>query len=349
MMDLIPDLNKLGVKNYVFGIGNSPLHKECENNEVSFISAKKSKLNKFQNYIYLKTIVREIKPNVIHLHTSDSLTVYTISDILFRLKTKAIFSKKGIGNSSSLLSKFKYNYKNINKIICVSNAVKKSFSEIVNAKNHDKLIVVYDGINLDRTNIKRDEDIRTLFNVSENKLIIGNIANHVKAKDLPTLIKAVNYLVNEENIKNVHLIQIGEFSIKITTEIEKLITEYNLQNFVTLAGFQYHALDFLSQFDLFVMSSEREGLPLTIYEAFLKKTPVVSTKAGGIPEAITHGINGYLSEVGDPKELGENIQMLLGDTKKREEFIKRSYDIFFDKFTSKINAKNTLEVYQNIK
>jgi hypothetical protein len=86
------------------------------------------------NYYYLKTLVKEINPDLIHLHTSDSLTVFTISDLLFRLKTKAVFSKKGMGSSSIILSEFKFNYKNIAAIICVSEAVKKIVFKHYNKK-----------------------------------------------------------------------------------------------------------------------------------------------------------------------------------------------------------------------
>lgn len=348
MIDLIPELTKLGVDNIVFGVENSLLQKECESKDISFLIAQKSKLNNFVNYKYLKTVVKEIKPDLVHLHTSDSLTVFTISDLLFKLKSKAVFSKKGMGSSSSILSKFKYNYKNIDTIICVSEAVKKSFSNIITKNNLPKLTVVYDGINLNRTSDEKGLDVRKLFNIDEGTIIIGNIANHVKAKDLLTLIRTINYLVNVLGLKNIHLLQIGMFSDKLTPEIKKLIFDMQLEKFITLTNFQPHALDFLSQFDLYVMSSAREGLPLTIFEAFLKKTPVVSTKAGGIPEAICHDFNGYLCEVGDFESLAKSISKLLNNEVKKNEFANRSYEMFFERFTAEQSARNTLKIYKNV-
>jgi glycosyltransferase involved in cell wall biosynthesis len=346
MIDMIPELNKLDVVNIVFGVNRSILHLECQSQGINFIAAKENKLNKLVNYRYLKSIVREIKPDIIHLHTSDSLTVYTISDLFFGLKTKAVFSKKGMGNSSSILSKFKYNYINIKTIICVSEAVKKSFSTIISKNNIHKLKVVYDGINLNRATIKNNINIRESYKIADDIFIIGNIANHVKAKDLNTLINTMNCLVNEMGIRNIHLLQVGKFSNKLTPEIQNLISVYKLHDFVTLTDFQPNALGFLEQFDLYVMSSEREGLPLTVFEAFLKKIPVVSTKAGGIPEAIIHGFNGYLSEIRDYNNLALNIQDLLSNQTRREEFVERSNTIFFEKFTAENTAKNTLKIYK---
>src|SRR5690606_25346018 len=208
-------------------------------------------------------LVKEQKPDVIHLHTSDSLTLYTISDLLYNLKTPTVFSKKGMGGSSSILSKFKYNYRNLNTVICVSEKVKKDFSVILSKKNRLKLKVIYDGISIGRINEPKYNLIEKL-DIKKETLILGNIANHVRAKDLPILIETMNELVNVREEKNIHLIQIGSFNDKITSEIKDIINQYNLNNYITLAGFVDDASSFITQFDIYIMSSEREGLPLTI-------------------------------------------------------------------------------------
>jgi glycosyltransferase involved in cell wall biosynthesis len=347
-IDMIPELEKLGVENHLFGVNGSPLHKECMGKNIPFIKAQKDKLNTFSNYRYLKAIVKQLNPDIIHLHTSDSLTVYTLSDMLFRLKVKAVFSKKGMGQSSSFLSRYKYNYKNLNKIICVSNAVKTAFSKILNYTNQSKSVVIYDGINTDRVKVQTKINIRETLAVSGNKYIIGNIANHVNAKDLPVLIRMMNYLVNTKGVKNIHLVQIGRFSDRITPELKNLVQAFNLQDYVTLMGFSDNASALLEQMDVYVMSSAREGLPLTVFEAFLKKVPVVSTKAGGIPEAIEHGYNGYLSEVGDYENLGDNVADLLPDKETRDLFKERSFQLFFERFTAQKVAENTFNLYTEL-
>jgi glycosyltransferase involved in cell wall biosynthesis len=349
MIDLISELNKLGVENTVLGVGNSPLEKECSRQNISFIICKKTKLNKFANYGYLKQLVSELKTDIIHLHTSDALTVYTISDLLFRLKTPTVFSKKGMGNSSSILSKYKYNYKNLSAIVCVSEKVKSDFSKILNRKTISKLMVIYDGISVNRIQEPKYDLINNLKINNKESHIIGNIANHVRAKDLRTLMLMMNELVNVLGERNVHLIQIGNFKDKITIDIQKLINDNNLSNNVTLTGFLEDASSFISQFDVYVMSSEREGLPLTVYEAFYKKTPIVSTKAGGIPETIIDGKNGYLVDVKDYKNLAVKTKQLLYDEKLKNQFRKKSYELFVAKFTAEKCAQNTITIYNKMK
>lgn len=347
LIDLIPELEKIEVSNIVFGVEGSPLERECRKRNIPFVECKEKKLNKFSNYKFLKQLVKEQSPDAIHLHTSDSLTVYTISDLLYNLKTPTVFSKKGMGGSSSFLSKFKYNYKNVSAVICVSERVKKDFSTILSEKNKSKLKVIYDGISIDRIKEPTHNLVEKL-GINKEKQIIGNIANHVKAKDLPILIEAMNELVNLHQEKNVHLIQIGSFNEKITPELKNRIRQYKLTDYITLAGFVEDASSFISQFDIYVMSSEREGLPLTIYEAFYKKIPVVSTKAGGTPEVITDEENGLLADVKDYKMLAEKVKFLLSNQELKDMFSQNSYRLLTENYTSKHCAQKTLQLYKNI-
>lgn len=348
LTDMLPELKKLGVENLILGVKDFPLHNYLKKTSFQFIEAKDQKLNKSSNYRYLKEIVQQHNPDIIHLHTSDSVTVFTISDLRFRLKTPAVFSKKGMGKSMSLLSIFKYNYKNIKAIICVSEAVKKSMETLVmKPKNHQKLKVVYDGINSDRLQSQRHEKLVELFPKSKDKKILGNIANHVDAKDLPTLIKAIQHMVYEMEFKDFHLIQIGEGS-KLSPELKAQVAALQVEEYITFAGFQANATDFLPQMDVYVMSSEREGLPLTIYEAFYKKTPVVSTMAGGIPEIISDGKNGFLVPIYDYKGLAEKTIELLKNENLQKEFADKSYSLFKANFEANKTAANTLAVYKCI-
>ncbi|NBL65273.1 glycosyltransferase [Flavobacterium sp. NST-5] len=347
LIDLISELELLNVASVVFGVKNSPLESECGRHNIKFLTSDQKKLNKFSNYKLIKKIVKQELPDVIHLHTSDSLTVFTLSDILYSLKTPTVFSKKGMGNSSSVLSKLKYNYKNISAVICVSKKVKNEFSQILSPKNHRKLEVIYDGISVSRIK-EPNYKLKDFLKIEQSKFIIGNIANHVKAKDLPTLILAMNELINIKNIRNVHLIQLGSINPKITPEITALIEQYQLQNNISLVGFLENASSFISEFELYVMSSEREGFPLTIYESFYKKTPVVSTAAGGIPEILIDGENGFLTEVKDYKSLAEKINQLIFNEDLKNKFAQKAYDLFTKNYTTQHCALKTLNLYKRI-
>lgn len=347
LIDLIPELEKLNISNIVFGVQNSQLEKECKERKFAFICSDEKKLNKFSNYKFFKKIIKEKTPDVIHLHTSDSLTMFTISDLLFNINTPTVFSKKGMGRSSSILSKYKYNYKNLSSIICISEKVKDEFSQILTQKNKEKLIVIYDAVALTILDQKAEFNLKEKFKIPNDSLIIGNIANHTRAKDLNTLIDTADYLINQLNIKNVFFVQIGEFS-KLTEDFKSKIKAKNLENQFVFTDKINQAYRFNEQFDIFLMTSEREGGPTSVLEAMFYEKPIVSTNVGILPEIIKSGQNGYISDVKDFTSLAENIKILVLDSEKRKNIVKGNRELINKNNSAQNIAQKTFELYKSI-
>jgi L-malate glycosyltransferase len=347
LVDLIPELSKLDVENIVFGVEGSLLQKECTKKNVNFITSKDKKLNKFVNYKYLKVLVKELKPDLIHLHTSDSLTVFTISDLLFKLKTKAVFSKKGIGSSSSVLSKFKYNYSGINSIICVSKAVQKDFSRILYPRNISKTTVIHDCVSLEILDKKEELNIRENLKIDKNKFIIGNIANHTSAKNIETFINVANHFVNIMNRKDTVFVQVGEYS-KLTDAFIESINKKGLSENLFFTGKINNASSINRQFDLFMLTSEREGGPTSVLEAMLFGVPVVSTEVGLISEVIINGENGFYVPVKNEVLLAEKASYLLSDKKLQDQFSAINLEKVKHEFLAPYIAKSTFIEYSKI-
>ncbi|MDQ6469431.1 glycosyltransferase family 4 protein [Flavobacterium sp. LHD-80] len=343
----IPELNKLEVENVVFGIKDTVLEKLSLENNISFIPAQDRKLVKFSNYKQFKEVVKAVQPDLIHLHTSNSLTFYVLSNLFLKLNAKVVFSKKAISASSSFVSKFKYNSKAIDAVFCVSNAVKNNFAEVLSVLNKPKLTVVPDCVPLEILKKNPSVNLREKYNIAEDKFIIGNIANHTDAKDIVTLINTADYLVNVLNRKDLVFFQIGNFS-KRTDEYLKLAAQKNLTDNVIFTNTIEDASGLNKQFDVFLMTSQREGGPTSVLEAMLIGAPVVSTKVGIVPEVITDGINGFISPIKDFKSLGDNIDKLLNDNELRASFIEKGKIAINEGFIAPVIAKKTAEAYKKV-
>ncbi len=347
LLNLVEELDKYGIQQFLFCYENTPLQEKALDFPIKIKSIPESKPYSTAYTKALSQLVREEKIGLIHLHTSDSVTGFMVTDMFYSLKTPTVFAKKGISSSVSALSKIKYNYRNIDRIICVSNYVKRNFSPHIKKKNLHKLVTVHDGVKVEKIPAAQVYSIREKLDLREGTFLIGNIANHTKAKDLPTLILMMDHLVNNLSIKDVHLVQIGDFS-GLTNELRQLIEKHQLRDHITMLGFTENASSFLPQFDVFVISSSREGGPTSLIEALYKKTPVISTRVGIVEDAIIDGENGFSTAVGKPAELAEKIKLFIEDPALAQKFKELSYTTFINNFTAEVLGKQTLKIYEDV-
>jgi glycosyltransferase involved in cell wall biosynthesis len=86
------------------------------------------------------------------------------------------------------------------------------------------------------------------------------------------------------------------------------------------AGLREDVADCLSAMDLYLMTSQFEGLPLALLEAMALELPVVATPVGGIPEVIEQGVSGELVAPDDAAGLVAACSRLLGEAAARESY-----------------------------
>lgn len=329
---LITGLQSFGVNQSLFCFTGSPLIEKLEAVDIEIIAISNCKVFSRKYTRTLSNIISSHEINLMHLHTSASLTGYVITDIFYRLKVKAIFSKKAVSSSTSFLSKFKYNYSGIHSIICVSHFVKNHFKTLLNPKNQRKLAVVYDGVSETEENKNNPVTIRETLGLRKSTFIIGNIANHTKAKDLHVLVEIANYLINELKITDIHIVQIGNFTSR-TENLKEKVNEYNLEEYISFLGFSENAFVYQKVFDVFLITSEREGGPTVVIEAFQHKTPVISTNVGLIDDFKNQEKSYLHAEVGDFKRLGDHVLKLKNNKKLEKQIIDEAYDLFQKNFT----------------
>ncbi len=95
---------------------------------------------------------------------------------------------------------------------------------------------------------------------------------------------------------------------------------------------------------LYLNTSIHEGIPLSILEAMSCGKPVVAPKVGGIPEIISHGVDGYLVEERTPVLFSALCNELANDKMKRDEMGKRGAE----RITSMFSDMNMALQYYNL-
>ncbi|MDW5288811.1 glycosyltransferase family 4 protein [Formosa sp. PL04] len=338
--------SNLDVTQYIFCVKNSVFHKRLIEKNYACIAAPLGFKIDPRYILKLIKTCRSKKIDLIHLHDPTALTLSVIADRISKKLPPFIFSKKTvfeIKNRKSTL--FKYNYKKIEKYICVSKAVAQVTAKGI--EDTSKITTIYNGIRFSNKTDITEFKLRAKYQIPENKIIIGNIGNHIRAKNLLTFLNVIDDIVNIKKLTNFHFVQIGDFTKK-TDEYKAKVKELKLEDYITFTGFVNNASNFIPQFDIFMLTSQSEGLPQVINEAFYFKTPVISTNPGGIPEIISSGVNGFLSDVNDYKSLSDNLVNLSADKELQQQFIERSHTQILANFSSEVMARKTFDVYKSI-
>jgi glycosyltransferase involved in cell wall biosynthesis len=296
-------------------------------------------------FLKLIWICKSNKIDLIHIHDSTALTLCIMGDHLYNLPP-FIFSKKtSFPIRPRKQTLYKYNYPKIKRILCVSEETKNVAESMIKAPQ--KLRCIYHGTNVNDRIETNKLDLKKQLNLDTKTVIIGNIANHIWPKDLETFIMTANELVNVQQIKNIHFVQIGAYTNRTDAYLKK-IQELHLEDHVSFIDKIPNAKTLIPQFKISLMTSISEGIPQFIYESFLKKVPVVSTNVGGISEIIEHGTNGFLAPSGNYEVLADQIIELLNNPELIEKFTTISYEIVHEKYTTEIMAQKTLIQYKTV-
>lgn len=106
-----------------------------------------------------------------------------------------------------------------------------------------------------------------------------------------------------------HLVLVGEGDLRV--DLEEQARKLNLAGKVHFLGLRADIPDVLGAMDVFVLSSDYEGNPLSVLEAMASGLPIISTAVGGVPNLFEAGNEGFLAPSGDLHGLAKSMNSLL--------------------------------------
>lgn len=212
------------------------------------------------------------------------------------------------------INKFTFNSQTL--AIGVSEDVTSSINKII--RPHIPIRTITNGVNTKyfSRDSEKGAEIKARYNIPREAVVIGNVAVFRKQKCIPGWISALDKILKSQS--NVYGLLVGAGPEE--EEIKELVKSRNLEGKIILTGLQTDTVPFFSAMDIFMMSSAFEGLPVALLEAMSTECAVVSTKAGGVVEAIRNEKDGLLSEVGDWDALAKTASTLVKDPERRKEF-----------------------------
>ena len=177
--------------------------------------------------------------------------------------------------------------------------------------------VVYDGIDVaPEADADQDrQDVRREFAIPPNAPLIGTLARVAPQKDFATLARAAVRILDQE--PDARFMVAGDYSSPDNREhyqrVRADLEARGVADSFIFTGYRTDAARLLAAFDVFVLSTHWEGLPLVILEAMARAKPVVATAVDGIPEVVRDGETGLLVPHGDHETLAAQILNLVRD------------------------------------
>lgn len=128
--------------------------------------------------------------------------------------------------------------------------------------------------------------------------------------------------------------------------LEMAVQRHRLVNRVKFAGYHADAAGVLNRFDVFVLPSKQEGLPIVLLEAMQAGTPVVATSVGGIPDALDSGRGGILLEDPHPSALADAIERILNDGPLATRLATYARNTIDERYSGVAMARQYAQVYE---
>lgn len=222
------------------------------------------------------------------------------------------------------------------KVICVSNAVAKTFNPNFGFKQSNKICVVPNGIDLNEYVNFHDTGFINK-KVSPNTEIVGFLGGLEKIKGADILIKAIPKVLNKHPLTK--FLIAGSGKKEYVDYLINLSHELKIQNNLIFWGEEKeHTIELMNRFNVFILPSLTEGMSRSMLEAMILKKPIIASDIPQISEFVIHKERGILFHTGNSDELADSIVYILDNKAFAETIGINAHEFVLKNF----NISNTL-------
>jgi len=197
------------------------------------------------------------------------------------------------------------------RILCNAEAVRRFVLE-EERPQREKLAVIPNGIRLAAPPPAHARPA----GIANGALLVGTVGRLTWKKAYGDLLEAARLV--RAAAANVELVIAGDGPLR--AELEGQALQLGIRDHVHFLGEIHDVRALLAGLDVFVMSSVIEGMPNVLLEALAAERAVVVTRAGGMPEIVTHEQTGLLTPPADPQALADGVLRLLSRPEDRLRF-----------------------------
>ncbi len=177
-----------------------------------------------------------------------------------------------------------------------------------------EITVIHNFVDIKRFTKRPIDAFKKVIAPNSEKIIL-HASNFRKVKRIADVIYTFNKIKKALPAK---LLLVGDGPERPMAE--ELCRELGIGEDARFVGKQQDMEEIYAIADLFLLPSEYESFGLSALEAMAAGAPVVASHAGGIPEVITHGVNGFMSDIGDVESMSRFAIRLLSNSIMLDQF-----------------------------
>ncbi len=293
-----------------------------------------------RHLFWLLKIVRKEAPALVHVHSRRGADVW--GGIGARLtRTRSIITRRVDNPEVPWIARLKYRL--YDRVITISEGIRQIL--IQEGIPQEKITRVPSAVDYDKYSKQCDRSwFRREFSIPPNHKSVGMVAQFISRKGHRYLLEAIPKIL--ENCPNTRFLFFGKGPLR--SKIEQLCIDKGLSDNVHFAEFRRDLHCIYPCLDVLVHPATMEGLGVSLLEAVAAGVPVVAFRAGGIPEVVRHGENGYLVPVGDSAMLARSIISLLKDQSKALLFARTGQGIVRSSFSLERMIEGNLSIYREV-
>ncbi len=263
-----------------------------------------SPLTDLRGYFELRSHLRRFRPDLLSLHTAKAGVLGRFAGI--GLRAPIVYTPHGWTFSEGVPKKSATLYSVVERLLA------PLASRIVNVCQADQELALKKRVGSEAKHITIHNgmpDVHSELRArpGTNPVRLVMIARFEEPKDHETLFNALSNCIDLDW----HLDLIG--SGPLEGSMRELAAKLGIIGRVSFLGLRTDIAELLARSQVFVLASRWEGFPRSVLEAMRAGLPVITSKVGGVEEAVADGENGWVVPVGDAAELGDKVRRLMED------------------------------------
>lgn len=296
----------------------------------------------YLSFLKVAEVLKKEKVQIIHTHNTNPLIDGALGALLSRVKTVV-----HTDHARDFPDKRRYMFAEWCMSHLVYRMVGVSDHTVANLRKYEhipmkKLTVIPNGIDGKKYQVAIDKSKkRKALGIPHEGPVIGLGVRIAEQKGITYLLKAMPAILKQ--LPDLSLVIAGDGSL--IKELNQEARNLSISDHVFFVGPRLDMPELLKFFDLYVLPSLWEGLPMVLLEAMAAGCAIVATDVGGNSQAIRNGYNGTLVESKNPQKLADAVITLLKSPDIRKTYIRNASQVFHEQFSASIMTRRYEKLY----